>query len=141
MNAAFAPRSAPAALAVFFALALTACGIPASPAQPAAAQMRPIPVEDVRVEVGVGSPIPINVMVSGTWPDLCAQLARMEQSVEGLRIEITLSASAARPDCPPDPVGIPFGIAIPLNGVQLPKGTYTVTVNGVGTTFQWPSTP
>jgi len=105
-----------------------------------AGDLRPLAVEGLAVEVGVGSPIPVEVVGSGTWPDLCAQLARVSQQFSGNRIEISLSASLADPACPPDPVGIPFRIAIPLNMVEMPLGAYTVTVNGVETGLEWTAT-
>ena len=74
------------------------------------------------VDVGVGSPIPVDAFVSGEWPDLCAQLAQITQRFEGNTFEITLLATAADPACPPDYLGLPFRIAIPINVVQLPEG-------------------
>lgn len=106
-----------------------------------APDLRAVPVENVTIEVGVGSPIPVDLFVSGGWPDLCAQLAEMEQRMEDFRIDITLLATPADPDCPPDYVGLPFRLAIPLNVVELPEGTYTATVNGVTTTFDLPVQP
>lgn len=110
--------------------------IPTAP--PPAASLRPIAVEAVQVEIGVGSPIPVDVLVSGTWPDLCAQLARMAQRIGDSRIEIELLATSAKPDCPPDYLGVPFRIAIPLNVVELPHAKYSVAVNGVSASFDWP---
>jgi hypothetical protein len=101
-----------------------------------ASALRLIPVEDVTVQIGVGSPIPVDVFVSGSWPDLCAQLAAVEQRVDGSNIEISLLASAPEPDCPPDHLGLPFRIALPLNMVEC-RGSYTVAVNGVETSFDW----
>jgi hypothetical protein len=37
-----------------------------------AGELLPVTVEDVRVEIGVGSPIPVDVVVSGAWPGLCS---------------------------------------------------------------------
>ena len=52
--------------------------------------------------------------------------------------EITASVTpGAREECRRDT--LPFRMAIPLNMVNQPDGTYTVTVNGVSTTFDWPS--
>jgi Tol biopolymer transport system component len=99
--------------------------------------LRPLTVEDLVVEVGRGSPLPVEVVASGTWPDLCAQLAEVSQQHSADRIEISLSASPADPACPPDPAGIPFRVAVPLNMVEIPFGDYTVVVNGVETTFEW----
>lgn len=104
---------------------------------PASAANRPIEISAVVVEIGVGSPIPVEAVASGTWPDLCAQLAEVRQQFDGARFEINVMASPAQADCPPDPVGIPFRLAIPLNMVNLAPGSYTVAVNGVETTFEW----
>ena len=105
---------------------------------PLTVDLRPLTVEHVGIEVGVGSPIPVDIFVSGTWPDLCAQLAQIDQKIDGFHIEVTLMTTAAQPDCPPDFLGLPFRIAIPLNVVEMPEGAYTVTVNGVETAFSLP---
>jgi hypothetical protein len=99
--------------------------------------LRPIEVADVQVEIGVGSPIPVNAIVSGTWPDLCAQVAQIEQTLAGSRFEVELQATPADENCPPDLLGLPFRIAVPLNMVEKPVGTYAVSVNGVETSFDW----
>ncbi len=99
--------------------------------------LRPMTVEAVQVEMGEGSPLPVEVVASGTWPDLCAQVARIEQRFSGQRIEINLLAAPLQADCPPDYVGVPFRIAIPLNMAELPAGMYAVSVNGVETGFAW----
>ena len=103
--------------------------------------LRPILVANVTVDVGVGSPIPVDAFVSGEWPDLCAQLAQISQRSEGKTFDITLLATAVDPACPPDFLGLPFRIAIPINVVELPEGEYTVAVNGATTTFSVPVTP
>jgi hypothetical protein len=120
-------------------LALAACA--QTPAATAGEDLRPIIVENVLVEVGVGSPIPVDVVVSATWPDPCAQLAQITQEIEGNTVTIDLLATAAIPDCPPDAVGVPVRIAVPLNGLALPSGEITVTVNGSSTSFAWPPAP
>ncbi|MHB1319900.1 MAG: hypothetical protein ACYCYF_14900 [Anaerolineae bacterium] len=121
------------------ALALAACGVTATAGQ--AAGLRPITIEGLSVKVGVGSPIPVDVVVSATWPDLCAQIARIDMSVDGTNIDIELLATAEAEGCPPDYVGAPMRIAIPLNGIELPPGNYRVTVNNSSTGFTWPATP
>lgn len=134
-----APASAPLPPAVVNAggSAAEATTAPPTAAAPGA-DLRPIAVSSVTVDVGVGSPIPVDAFVSGEWPDLCAQLAQIEQRFEGNSFEITLLATAADPACPPDYLGLPFRIAIPINVVQLPEGPYTVTANGASTTFTVP---
>lgn len=123
---------------LLLSLMLSACSTAvASTAELEKTELREIQVENVRVEVGVGSPIPVNVLVSGTWPDLCSQLTETRQSINEYTINITLLSGPADPDCPPDHVGLPFSIAIPLNMVELPEGVYTVSVNGTSTDFDW----
>jgi hypothetical protein len=101
----------------------------ATPAIPG--NLRPIPVDNVQVQVGVGSPIPVDIFVSGTWPDLCAQIAQINQRFTANQIEVDLLATPVDPNCPPDFLGLPFRIAIPVNAVELPEGSYTVVVNGI----------
>lgn len=112
---------------------------------PAVADPQPAPVAvTVRapyIEVGVGSPLPVHGLISADWPSLCGQLATISQQVEPFRFEITVTAHPGRPDCPPDYVGYGFTLALPLNVVELPEGTYTVSVNGTETTFTVPVTP
>ncbi len=124
---------------VLLSLVISGCARPAQEAAPA--DLRPIAISHVSVEIGVGSPIPVEVVASGEWPDLCAQVAQVNQSVQGAAIAIELLATEETPGCPPDFVGIPFRMAIPLNGVELPANQYTVTVNGVSASFTWPPAP
>jgi len=106
------------ALSVLLTLILAACADPATPtttdpvavtSQPetpapqvltpseAEVSLRPIQIADAQVQIGVGSPIPVEVVASGTWPDLCAQLADVSQQFSGDRFEISLMASPADP--------------------------------------------
>jgi hypothetical protein len=55
----------------------------------------------------------------------------------GFQIDVTLLASTTAPG-PPDYVGLPFRFELPLNIVEMPQGTNTVTVNGVSTSFEVP---
>jgi hypothetical protein len=115
-------------------------GTPGGPNKPATADLRPITVANVTVEVGFGSPIPVDAVVSGEWPDLCAQLSQIGQRFEGKTFEMTLLATPADAACPPDVLGLPFRMAIPINVVELPAGEYTVRANGATTTFRVPVT-
>lgn len=100
--------------------------------------MRPIAVQHVQVEVGIGSPIPVDVVVSGEWPGLCAQLAQVTMARGDFDFEYELLATPEETGCPPDMLGLPFLLRIPLNVVELAEGTYTVSVNGVEATFEVP---
>jgi hypothetical protein len=79
-------------------------------------------------------------VIGGTWPGLCSQLAEIKQEEGERSFDIRLWATPDQPSCPPDHVGLPFRIAIPLNMVEKPAGTYTITANGVKTTFDWKET-
>ncbi len=117
---------------------LSACQSTAAMPLSASSGFRQVPVEHVHVEIGQGSPIPVEIFVSGTWPDLCAQLAEIDHSLQDFQFELNLLATPVDTDCPPDYLGLPFRIAIPLNMVEMPEGTYTIIVNGIRSSFDWP---
>lgn len=95
---------------------------------------QPLHVDDVNVEVGVGSPIPVHVIVNGSLPDSCAQVEHMRQTQNGSHFDITLSTIPSSAEgCVQDT--LPFRIVIPLNIVNLPPGSYTVDVNGSPASF------
>jgi hypothetical protein len=100
-------------------------------------ERKPIQVEHVGVQVGVGSPLSVEIVASGTWPDLCAQTAEVQSEVNGFEIDVTVLASTTS-SCPPDHLGLPFRYVFPLNIVEMEAGTYTVTVNGTSTTLDIP---
>lgn len=110
--------------------------VPASPVE-AVAEQNLIMVEHVGIQAGLGSPIPVEIVASGTWPDLCAQIASVESRMDGFNIDITVLASTVE-NCRPDNLGLPFRFAIPLNTVEMKEGTYTITVNGTSTSLDLP---
>ena len=86
-------------------------------------------IDDVQVEVVVGSPIPVHVHVSGSLPDTCAQVEYTEIRQDGTNFLIQLSAiPGSGEDCIKDT--LPFRMSIPLNIIGLPAGGYSVEVNG-----------
>ena len=92
-----------------------------------------VEVDQVKVEVGVGSPIPVHVHVSGSLPDICSQVEHSEIRQDGSNFIITLSATPLQEGCLQD--ALPFRMSIPLNIIEVPAGSYTVTVNGVVADF------
>jgi hypothetical protein len=93
-----------------------------------------VQVDDVNVEIGVGSPIPVHAVVSLNLPNTCAQLGEIRLHREGTTFYVRLIAYIAeRADCQAD--SIPFRAEIPLNIVNLPEGPYEVNVNGVTASF------
>lgn len=94
-------------------------------------------VDDVRIEVGVGSPRPVTAVVSANLPKTCAQLGEVRMHRDGTNFFVHLIAYVpADIDCNPDTLPVRF--ELPLNTVNLPDGTYEVTVNGATTTFDMP---
>ena len=103
--------------------------------EPLSAGYQLVAVEQVTAEVGFGSPIPVQVKVSGQLPDTCAQIELVQQKQEGSNFKVTLSTIPSTADkCIPD--SLPFIIDIPLNVTNLPAGEYSVEVNGSRTTFK-----
>ena len=100
---------------------------------------QPITIETVEVEVGVGSPIPVFVHIRGFMPDPCSQVEHTEIKQDGSNFVISLFATPdmggpAVDGCIKDPM--PFKMSIPLSVVDVPAGSYTVTVNGSSADFK-----
>jgi hypothetical protein len=94
-----------------------------------------VKVDDVQVEVGVGSPIPVFVHVNGNLPDTCAQVEYVEQVQDGSNFIIKIGTTAStKQHCIPD--ALPFKLTLPLNILDLPVGSYTVEVNGSRADFK-----
>ena len=93
-------------------------------------------VDQVEVEFGLGSPLPVHVIVSGNLPDTCSQIEYSQIVQDGTEFEIVLSAVKSQAEgCIRD--ALPFKMRIPLNLVYLPEGEYSVSVNGVMAEFSW----
>ena len=96
---------------------------------------QPVDVDRVKAEVGVGSPIPVQVTVTGTLPDTCAQIELLQQKQAGSNFNITISTVPSNAEgCVKN--SQPFEIMIPLNITNLPAGSYSVDVNGSRADFQ-----
>lgn len=96
-----------------------------------------IQVDDVSIEIGVGSPIPVQAIVSANLPVGCGQLGEVRMHRDGKVFFVRLIAELpAQTDC--SPAGLPLRLAIPLNTINLPDGTYEVNVNGTVGTFEMP---
>ena len=106
----------------------------------AAVELPELIVHDVQMQIGVGSPIPVDAFISAELPDICAQLAEVKITPTDFTFDIALRVTpGAREECQRDT--LPFRMIVPLNMVSLPNGTYTVNANGTSTTFTWPSEP
>ncbi len=96
-----------------------------------------IQVDDVSIDVGLGSPRPVTAVISANLPSTCAQLGEVQMHRAGSQYFVRLIAYVpAGADCNPDT--LPMRIELPLNTINLPDGTYEVLVNGATTTFEMP---
>ncbi|HTP08735.1 MAG TPA: hypothetical protein VMP08_10815 [Anaerolineae bacterium] len=106
----------------------------------APAQLPEMKVQDVQIQIGVGSPIPLDAFISAELPDICAQLAEVKVTQKDFTFDITLRVTpGTHEECFRDT--LPFRMVVPLNMLNQPAGTYTVNVNGASTKFQWPTQP
>ncbi len=81
-----------------------------------------IQVDDVSIEVGVGSPIPVHAIVSGTLPSACAHLGEIRLHRDGATFFVQLlSYTPAQTDCNPDT--LPFRLTFSLNIVNSSRRT------------------
>lgn len=131
---------------LLFALVLisSACAPTAFPAEeipsPVAEESgyNEVQIDDVQVEVGVGSPIPVHVTVSGNLPDTCAQVEYSEIQQDGSNFIIQISTTQRNgKDCIHD--SLPFRMSIPLNMVNQLAGDYLAEVNGIRASFSFES--
>jgi hypothetical protein len=111
-----------------------------APSEPGIDEKTYFEIEHVEVQIGKGSPLPVEIVASGTWPDLCAQIADVHSMIKDFKIDVTILATTA-PTCRPDYLGLPFLFKIPLNIGEMPAGTYTISVNGTSTTLDLPIFP
>jgi hypothetical protein len=110
-------------------------------AEPGMPNLVPIRVDEIHVEIGVGSPIPVDVVITAGWPSLCAQLVQVKSEQSGQQFNVSLLASPDDATCPPDLLGLSYPVHLPLNMSGQPAGHYTVSVNGSQTGFDWPAAP
>lgn len=76
----------------------------------------------------------VEAVVTGNYPAACDQLGKVEQSVEGDTIAITM-CSARPPGAMCAEQLTPFVETLAIDTEGLDAGTYTVDVNGVATTL------
>lgn len=99
--------------------------------------MEDVQVDDVSIEVGVGSPRPVTAVISANLPNTCSLLSEVRMHRDGNQYFVRLVAyTLTKADCSPE--ALPMRIELPLNTINLPDGTYEVNVNGATTTFSMP---
>ena len=79
----------------------------------AAVELPRLKVHDVQMQIGVGSPIPVDAFISAELPDICAQLAEVKMMQKDFTFDIALSVTpGAREECQRDT--LPFRMYVPL---------------------------
>ena len=105
---------------------IPACSTPASEAGQLAK------IEYAQVEVGLGSPTPVHVTIDMQYPNTCSQLSEVTQKIvkEGDETKVLIEVRVMEMGdvCIDDPLS--FRMVLPLNAVAMPKGIYSVEVNG-----------
>jgi hypothetical protein len=96
-----------------------------------------VQVDQVDVEFGQGSPFPVHAAVALSLPGQGSQISQITQRLEGPEFIITVLAVSPGSDGAMIDT-LPYRMWLPLNMAGLPADTYTVTVNGVSTSFQFP---
>jgi len=94
-------------------------------------------VDEVSIEVGIGSPRPVHAVVSARLPKSCGQLGEIQMyRADNTFFVHLIGHLPAQSEC--NPGTLPLRLEMPLNTVNLPEGTYEVNVNGATTTFELP---
>lgn len=98
-----------------------------APVLPETSGYQLVQVDEVEVEVGVGSPMPVFANISGRLPDTCAQIELIESALVGSEFTFKISTIPSNAEgCLQD--SVPFLVRIPLNVVPLPDGPKNVNV-------------
>lgn len=127
---------------VLLVILLTSCAPIFATPSPAPASPNATPVvsmavvQSVEVQVVGAEPLQANAIVRGQLPDGgCTTISSINQVRNGNTFNVTLMTTT-------DPLAIctlaatPFEQVIPLEVSNLPAATYTVSANGVATTFE-----
>ncbi|MFM8367304.1 MAG: hypothetical protein ACKOBD_00915 [Chloroflexota bacterium] len=110
---------------------LSACAAPASEVQDESGELAKI--DFAEVEVGLGSPTPVTITIDVSYPNACSQISDVTQTfvkdgnITNIKIEIRVADMGEI--CTEFPQS--FRMVMPINASGLPKGAYSVEVNGV----------
>jgi hypothetical protein len=83
--------------------------------------------------VGLGSPTPVTITIDVSYPNACSQISGVTQTfvkdgnITNIKIEIRVADMGEI--CTEFPQS--FRMVMPINASGLPKGAYSVEVNGV----------
>ncbi len=94
-------------------------------------------VEDVQVLILESFPVQVHLSVSGYLPDGCTGIYESGITEQRDGFNYTVNIPTKRPaDAVCTQAIVPYEINVPIDVYGIEKGTYTVDVNGVQTTFE-----
>lgn len=94
-------------------------------------------ISELSIVNGVGSPLPIHIVLTAELPRTCGQLGEMRINRDGNTFFVRLIAEIpAQTECNNDK--LPVRVEIPMNIAGLIEGSYQVNVNGTVTSFDLP---
>ena len=116
----------------------TPAGPTAAPATPtpdmAGAEIKPMPIDSVEVQIRESQPVQVSVLVSGTLSDKCTTFHEATQVRNGNTIELTITTMRPKDMMCAQMIEI-YSNTFPLEG-DFPPGDYIVRVNGVEKSFK-----
>lgn len=92
-------------------------------------------VESIEILILESFPVQVNVVARGNLPDGCTAIDRVMQERDGNAFLVTITTIRPAGAVCTEAL-VPFEEVISLGVYGLPAGVYTVTVNGVGDTFE-----
>lgn len=92
-------------------------------------------VESVDALILESFPVQVHVVATGYLPDGCTTIGDVTSQQNGNEFKVTITTERPADAICTEAI-VPYEEVIPLDVVGLPAGQYTVTVNGISTTFE-----
>jgi hypothetical protein len=103
-------------------------------ADPAGAEVKPMPIDSVEVQIRESQPVQVGVLVSGSLSDKCTTFHEAKQVRNGNTIELTITTMRPKDAMCAQMIEI-YSNTFTLEG-DFPPGDYIVRVNGVEKSFK-----
>ena len=108
--------------------------IPAPTPDMAGAEVKPMPIDSVEVQIRESQPVQVSILVSGSLSDKCTTFHEATQVRNGNTIELTITTMRPKDMMCAQMIEI-YTNTFPLEG-DFPPGDYIVRVNGVEKSFK-----
>lgn len=87
-------------------------------------------IESAQILVAESFPVQVSAQIKGTFPDACTGVGNIEQEREGETIFVRVGSVRPK-DALCAQVITPFDYSVSIDVLNLPKGQYTIDVNGI----------